>query len=175
MKQLNVIDFDNTLIPFDSFRFYIKKGLKKFNILFIFYTIARILRIIDNKTFKQKIMKINPFNEKEFNSFQIHMINSINQEILDKVKKYTSENTTNVLCSASPNFYISEIGEKINMLGHGSFFISEKEFFHMYGKKKVEFILQKYPREFYHYKYAISDSESDKALLSLFEEHELLK
>lgn len=175
MKKLNVIDFDNTLIPFDSFRFYVKKGIKKLSVLFILYTIARIFRLIDNETFKQKIIKLNPYNKAEINSFQIYIINSIDQVILDKVKIHTSENTVNVICSASPDFYISEIAKKLNMIGYGSFFNSKKEFFHMYGQKKVEFIKKKYPLDEYEYNYAISDSKSDLLLLSMFKEHELLE
>lgn len=52
------------------------------------------------------------------------------------------------------------------MIGYGSRFVDENIFIHLYGNTKADFILQKYPKELYHYKYAISDSKSDLKLLS---------
>ncbi len=174
MKQINVIDFDKTLIPFDSFRVYVKKGIKKLNVKVIFYTVIRIFKIITNETFKKKIIKLDVLNTPELKSFEDFLLNSINLKILDKIKQQTTDNTINILCSASPNFYISNIASKLNMIGYGSRFINENDFIHMYGNNKIKFILDHYPKEKYHYNFAVSDSSSDQKLLSLFEESELI-
>lgn len=173
MIKINVIDFDKTLIPFDSFRIYVKLGIKKLNIRTIFFSLLRMFRIINNETFKKKIMGLNIINKKEIESFKSFLLMSIDNIVLEKIKEHTTNTTINILCSASPDFYVSAIAKELNMIGYGSFFNAKKEFFHMYGKKKVEYILKNYPKRQYHYNYSISDSNTDILLLSLFEESEL--
>ncbi len=100
MKQINVIDFDKTLIPFDSFRIYVIKGIKKLNLKVIFYTILRICRFISNEKFKKRILCINVLDSKELELFISFLIKNIDQGVLAKIKKHTINNTVNILCSA---------------------------------------------------------------------------
>ena len=172
MKELNVIDFDKTLIPVDSFRLFVIHGIKKYYVGFILLSLLRSCRIISSSSFKNRIIKLSDcIDRNELYIFIDNIMELINPSVLKKINSYTNSNTINILCSASPDFYISPIAEKLNMIGKGSYITFDNKFYHMYGINKVKFLLSQFPQSDYTYKFAISDSESDLELLSMFEDH----
>lgn len=176
MKELNVIDFDKTLVPVDSFRLYVIHNIKKFRIGFILYTLLRIVRIINAKTFKERITRISIKNNfDDLSNFISRLLQLIDRSVLDSIYSQTKKDTINLICSASPDFYISVIANKLNMIGKGSYIDSNNTFFHMYGKNKIDYIISYFPQKEYKYNYAISDSENDIELLAMFNNHTLHK
>ena len=59
MKNINVIDLDKTLIPFDSFRRYIFVFIryKRFTLKIILLIILRLFNILGKTDFKKKIFQ----------------------------------------------------------------------------------------------------------------------
>ncbi|MFW9990166.1 MAG: HAD family hydrolase [Candidatus Odinarchaeota archaeon] len=176
MKELNVIDFDRTLIHVDSFRLYVIHGIKKFRMGFLLYTLLRIVRIINAKTLKEKITRISIKNNYEdLSNFISSLLKLVNHSVLNSIYSRTNKNTINLICSASPDFYISVVANKLNMSGKGSYVDANNTFFHMYGKNKINYIISHFPPKEYKYNYAISDSKSDIELLDMFKNHTLHK
>ena len=176
MKKINVIDLDNTLIPFDSFRFLVLEEIKRLNVIVIILTVFRKLRIIKLANYKCLIINALKLDE-NVDSLELiseKIVQSINKIIMEKAKQHCNENTLNILCSASPEVYVKIVAQKLGWVGYGSHFV-EKQFYHMYGANKVEFIKTKYPTKDYNYNFAISDSESDLGLLKLFDKYELIQ
>ena len=176
MKKINVIDLDNTLIPFDSFKFLVIEEMKKMNIIVIILTILRKMRLIKLANFKYlittKLRLVD--NQDKLNQICDKISELMSEVILEKVNKYSGEDTMNILCSASSEEYVKIIAEKLGWEGYGSHFVGNF-FFHMYGTNKADFIKSKFPQKDYIYNFAISDSETDLELLKLFKIWELYK
>ena len=60
MRNVNVIDLDNTLIPFDSFRSYIFIFIKykEFTLKIVLLIFLRFFRVLNKTSFKKEIFKI---------------------------------------------------------------------------------------------------------------------
>lgn len=176
-RKINVIDLDNTLIPFDSFRRLVLQQISKFNIGIAFIAILRLIRVISGSEFKKRIIIIIEYHNKSkiYKQFSDFIIQSINKSLLEKLRKITEEKySINILCSASPNGYVRLVAEKLGWIGCGSYLYNDNnDFYHMHGKNKKEFIKRKFPEDRYLYNYAISDNESDLGLLKMFREWEL--
>lgn len=175
MRKLNVIDLDNTLIPFDSFRRLILQEIRSLNTSVILFSLLRFARIIGRKYFTAKIIRNIGYTVEEvtLNGFIQKIITSIDNNILEIVDIHTDENTINVICSASPNIYVSRVAEQLGWIGFGSHF-NEKEFIYLYGVNKLRFIKEKFSTQKNFYNFAISDSESDLPLLKEFDNYILL-
>jgi len=171
MKNLIVIDLDNTLIPFDSFRKYLFCWVKYFPIRIPLLLLERRLRITDQHQFKTKVLNI-VSNHPKFNILNREVaefiIDNLNTEILNRVKKNSNEYSELLLLSASPNFYVSLIAEYLGWAAKGSFFNQKGELVHLHGVNKVKYLKSNYPESDYSYYYAIADSDSDDGLLDLF-------
>lgn len=178
--KINVIDLDGTLIPYDSFRKYVYHFL--FNrsavIPIAILILLRVTRSIGLCTFKKHVMGISrkvPFYSQNLVEFSDHVLRELDQNILLQIKRHTDDKTINVLCSASPEDYVSLIASKLNWQ-----FIASKldqqssEFLHMHGANKLSAIQKKYPAGVYVYNFAISDSESDAGLIDKFQ-YKILK
>ncbi|MEG8947225.1 haloacid dehalogenase-like hydrolase [Rosettibacter firmus] len=176
MKKINVIDLDNTLIKFDSFKIFTIKFLKKGDFLLGFLILLRKIRILTLEEFKRKVIlrcrKKRNYN-KFIREFADYIMENINQEIFLKINLISDENTINILASASPSDYVNLVAEKLGWESISTLVTVEK-FFHNYGEKKVLNLLREYPREKFFYNYAISDSISDLELLKLFNNYELV-
>lgn len=169
-QKINVIDLDNTLIPFDSFRLLLIEQIKTLNVRISFFTAIRRLRVISQPTFKRVVCDIikNRKHNRFFNSFVNDLFKAVDPSLLATVNSHTCSNTINVLCSASPGIYVEKLAAQLGWVGYGSNYYDGK-FIHLYGENKVSFITTKYPKEEYHYNFAASDSKSDLGLLELFE------
>ncbi len=178
MISINVIDFDKTLIPFDSFRAFVLKEIRRFRLSFLLISVLRFIRIINAGTYKRLIINIvlkSSFDSFRLESFCDDLFGNIDSHVSDIIKEKTDNNTINILCSASPDFYISAIASKLGWKGYGSHINDDGQFLHLYGSNKKEFILKYFPKSEYNYKFSISDSKSDLSLLELFEEYNLIE
>ena len=171
MKKINVIDLDNTLIPFDSFGYYVLKFLSPQNILFVtFLVIIRKFRIISSSDFKRQIVclyrKRKKYN-KEMNKFAEYLYCKRNLEIMRLVESFTDMNTDTIILSASPIDYVQHLS---NILGWDTIAsdIQGGEIYHVYGKNKIDLLKLEYPPCEYLYNFSISDHKSDVELLKLF-------
>lgn len=176
MKRINVIDLDNTLIPFDSFRFFVLNKIRSGNVIAILYSILRKARFISTVNFKKGIiLNTGLLNDTlTVNKIVSTALKSINPTIINMVKEHTNDNTINLLCSASPDVYVKKIAEHLNWTGCGSS-INGKNFFHLWGQNKLKYIKTNFPQTDYLYNFAISDNESDIELLKKFRIWKLIK
>ena len=182
MKQnLNVIDLDRTLLPYDSFRKYIFLFLKNNDVLIyiVFFLFLRKLRMINSSVFKKKIIK-KVRKTKDYDlkikKFTQQLYDDINSQIMSLITEHSDERTKIVLCTASIDDYVKYLS---NLLGW-EYVCSELDlrgdnFVHMYGEKKFSTINTLYPAKKYFYNFAISDSKSDKVLLEKFKSNILVK
>lgn len=169
MKRINVIDLDDTLLPYDSFRLLIKGEIKKLNIRVWFWVVCRKLRLIPGTLFKEKLSSL--FNKKYpasfYKSFAAKLHKDLNPLVLDLVLSKTDINTINVLISASPDLYVKELISLLGWEGKGSFF-NGSNFIHLHGNEKLEWLHNNYSKEDFEYNFSISDSLSDSLLLEQF-------
>jgi hypothetical protein len=169
MKRINVIDLDDTLLPYDSFRVLIKGEIKKLNLGVWFWVVCRKLRLISGALFKEKLSS--HFNKKYpasfYKCFAAKLHKDLDPLVLDLVLSKTDINTINVLISASPDLYVKELISLLGWEGKGSFF-SGSNFIHLHGNEKLEWLLNNYSKENFEYNFSISDSLSDSLLLEQF-------
>ena len=178
MKELNVIDLDKTLLPYDSFRKYIFLFLKNkhFILKISFLIIVRKMRLLSLVTFKRKIIEISRKDERydeKMIYFSDDLCSEINDSVTEIIRNQTNNNTVNVLCTASPEDYVKKIAIKMDWL-YLCTTLNDGNFVHMYGEQKVISIKSKFPKNKYNYNYAISDSYTDLGLLKMFNDFKLL-
>jgi hypothetical protein len=173
MRKLNVIDLDKTLISYDSFLKLYLIYLKKPNCFFLLFIIGvlRKLKIISGFKFARLVyQKISSQSNYEYlcKRLAIKIIHDVNADILEMIKSHSDNDTINLLCSASPVEYVQLVAKKFDWLYVGSNIDAEGNFHHMYGENKLKFIKENFPETNYYYNFAISDSQSDSQLLSIF-------
>jgi len=169
MKKINVIDLDNTLIPYDSFRVFVINKIRSGNISVIFYTILRKIRFLSLAEYKRRVILSSGFlnDSKTIDKIVDRILQSINPRIMKVAKENTDDNTLNILCSASPDVYVKKVAQQLNWIGYGSYF-KNKYFIHLWGHNKLTFIKSNYPVTDYIYNFAISDSKRDLELIKQF-------
>lgn len=180
MQQINIVDFDQTLIPFDSFRNYIKKFLLKLNfssLKILLYCILRKTNLVNMARFKQFVVlearKSNNY-KLEMRQFADELLKAVDSEVVMLLKTYSKKNTKNILCTASPVDYMALVSRSLNWKFIASE-ISDKNIVHIYGKQKKEAVLKKYPKEKFQYNFAISDNINDLSLLRQFKHYKIIK
>lgn len=178
-KKINIIDLDNTLIPFDSFRKYVIMILKFPNmILFVLaLTFIRKLKIISSSNYKKHIIikaKRIPNYDQIMKKFAKELYSNRNNKIIDIINEYTDKDTILILCTASIDDYVKHLALLLGwkyICSHIKYTNSEKVFNHMYGIEKIRALEKQYPPEMYIYNFAISDNISDKKLLLKFNKY----
>ena len=178
MKNINVIDLDKTLIPFDSFKKYVFYFFKNKNFTLKIFTliILRKLRLISLSLFKKRIIETARTDKNycdKMKNFSNDLSLEVDESIIEMINNYTNNNTVNILCTASPEDYVKELARKNNWR-YVCTSLSEDGFIHMHGTQKVKSIKSQYPHDVYNYNFAISDSKSDIDLLKLFDKYELI-
>lgn len=186
MGKLCVFDFDNTLIPYDSFKQFLIFLVKQGRIDIGWLIVLRVCRIISSTSFKQKIhSRVEKSSKLQGLSHRFakilcddivwprQFINLLRSEKVDDL-------SVNIL-SASPDCYlkwltlsieIDNIQIPVSIFGSSYF---NGRFVEMYGNEKLKFINQHYTPEVYQYYYAISDSQSDLCWMKLFNHYEIIK
>ncbi|MDP7319719.1 MAG: HAD family hydrolase [Bacteriovoracaceae bacterium] len=177
-KKINVIDLDGTLIPYDSFRAMLKHYLfvPGTGVQLIYLSILRKLGFCSRKCFAERtyfVCKSHSTYDKFSQLVAERALEAINQEVLARINEHTDDNTKNILCSASPQDYVTKIADAFKWQGIGSHF-DNNSFVHMYGENKLKTINKLFPIEKFDYNYSISDSKSDMKLLTYFREYTLL-
>lgn len=171
-QKINVIDLDDTLIPYDSMRsFYFKWLLKaRYFLPLIYLLVLRLAKILDRATFVTKFY-VTIKNDPEYIQFCNAHANEImmrtNNEVLQMVAEHTSPGTINILVTASFEDYCLPAANKLNWKLLGSKIINGR-FYHNYGKNKITLLSQTFPADKYEYNFSISDSATDNDLLALF-------
>ena len=178
MKQLNVIDLDKTLLPYDSFQKYIFLFLKNknFKLKILFLIILRKIRLLSLASFKKKIIEIARTDEKyddKMKKFSDNLYLEIDNSVTEMIRNNTNNNTINVLCTASPEDYVKKLAKKKDWL-YLCTSLNNGDFMHMHGRQKAISIKSQFPDSTFKYNFAISDSNSDLELLKLFNNFELL-
>ena len=170
--KINVIDLDKTLISYDSFRVLVMREIKTGRTYVIWITFLRIVRLLPSGKYKEKVAKYlqKTHNKTYFENFAATLYNNIDKEVLQLIDNYTETGTINILLSASPNFFVKYLIERLAWRGSGSFIDKENTFVHLYRKEKINWLAHHYTSDRYDYNFAISDSSTDDELLSLFQE-----
>jgi len=170
--KINVIDLDNTLVNFDTFRELVLREIKKGKFTVISLTFLRIARLISASNFKKsvQIYLLKNYPKSFFTDYAAEIYRQINPEVMELVNQNTDKATINILLSASPNDYVQPLFEKLKWQGSGSFFDEKNDFHHLYGNEKVSWLEKFYPEIEYQYNFAISDSKTDREMLELFKE-----
>lgn len=177
MNKINVIDLDNTLINFDSFRRYIMDFLREGDLFLVFLIFQRKIKVLSNSEFKLKVTircRTKDNYEGHLKLLSEFILQNINEEILSKINNHSDEDTINVLSTASISDYVELISEKLGWESISTI-VEDDNVIHNYGKQKQINLLKRYPKDKYHYNYAISDSETDLELLKLFNNYELIQ
>ncbi len=177
MKNLIVVDLDNTLIPFDSFKKYIFLWCKYYPIKVPFIALLRKLRLINKYEFKKRILslvsqhtKYNDINKK----IAAEVLNHINTGLLEKIKSRNEVDKIFLLLSASPNDYVKIVAQQLCWEGKGSYFNSSGTLIHMYGRQKLTYVENTFSSEEINFCYAIADAVSDLELLNIFNDYEIV-
>lgn len=179
MRKINAVDLDKTLIPFDSFRYFVLAHLKEKSFLtpVSLYTFFRKMRLMGSVDFKHKTLvqlrKDLQYKEK-VSDLAGKVMAGIKPDIMEFVQRETDIETTNVLISASPADYVGLVAKELGWPWLASDIVNS-EFIHCHGLKKIELLLLHYPKEKYEYNFAISDSPSDLPLLEMFRKYNLLE
>ena len=161
MKKINVIDLDKTLLPYDSFRKYILifLGNKQSALSILPLMILRKLRLLNSSNFKKRVIErgrtVDKYNDK-MKEFADQLFADVNSSIIETVKNHTDSDTTNILCTASPEDYVKDLAGLLGWKHIASQLDSEKNYFiHMHGQRKVEVIRELFPEDRYRYNFAI--------------------
>lgn len=169
IRKINVIDLDKTLLTIDSLRQLLlyKLSCKMLKSIFLRAThlisrsefCANIVNNLDSVYFR---------DEFDLDNFLNLLMKHLDHKILELIKIHSDPLTENIILSASPDYYVSKLSEKLRMKGFGSKY--EKEiFFHCYADNKILLLEELYPKNEFQYHMAISDSPSDINLLRNFQ------
>lgn len=173
--SINVIDLDKTLIPYDSFRDLSIIEIKKWNIRIILLTLLRISRFISLEVYKKNVFKIfvRKYDDRYFFNFAKKLYKDIDPRVLRIINELKKDDSINILLSASPDFYVKHLLNELKWVGSGSYFDKSGNFIHLYGRQKIEWLMENYDSSHCKYHFAISDSVTDNDLLELFQERVL--
>ena len=189
MKKIAVFDFDGTLIKKDSmvlfffryFKFLSLHGFLNAPQLLI-DTLKFALKLYSRKQYKEKFInsiidssKINDI-DKLANDFSEYLLTKIYIDARRKIETLKRDGFELVLLSASPDFYLKKIKDKLGFsklictktyYKDGKIIINGKN---CYGKNKIKVFLDEYKIKDINWKesYCFSDCNSDKKLLSYF-------
>ena len=189
MKKIAVFDFDGTLIKKDSMVLFFYRYFKFLSLhgflnvpLLLIDTLKFALKLYSQKQYKEKFInsiinssKINDI-DKLANDFSEYLLTKIYIDARRKIKTLKRGGFELVLLSASPDFYLKKIKDKLGFsklictktyYKDGKIIISGKN---CYGKNKIKMFLDEYKIKDIDWKesYYFSDCSSDKKLLSYF-------
>ncbi len=173
MKNLNVIDLDGTLTPFDTFR---RLVLSHWNARLLCVIALRKVRILSRSRTSMLLTRCLSdvlSDEARMQHFAEKIVAQSRADVIEKVRAQSTINTLNLLLSASPNEYVKHVADQLGFEGIGSHWCNGR-YIHCYGPNKLKLIQHRYPRSAYHYHYMISDSESDLVVMRTFDEYELI-
>ncbi len=175
MTRLYVLDFDDTLIPYDSWGLYLRELLKVYPVRMGFVLLLRKLRLLSRAELKRRVT-VFVVNRKRLEVFSRQFVQKLAQDIQLPSCLFEEENKVVLVLSASPMCYMKYLGGFMTCHCEvvGSDFV-DGEYIEMHGEKKLMFLKLNYPRDKYQYVFAMSDSDSDLVWMREFEQYELIK
>lgn len=177
MKNLVVVDFDGTLLPYDSLRKLLFSLLWKYPFEIGLLLVKRRLRLISAAVMKHRVILLlekKQDSEKFLRHFVELIFSDCSAALLEKIKQWQSQHYEVLVLSASPHIYLQYLQEKLDCKIQGSYVLENGELLHLYGKHKLNFIEAHFPRIHYKYVYAVADHQSDLVLLQEFETFDLI-
>ena len=175
MIRLYVLDFDDTLIPYDSWGLYLRELLKVCPVRMGFLLLLRELGLLSRTELKRRVT-VSVVNRKRLEAFSLRFVQKVAKDIQLPPCLFEEDNKAILILSASPMCYMRYLGDF--MACHcdvvGSDFV-DGEYIEMHGEKKHLFLKLNYPRDKYQYVFAMSDSDSDLVWMKEFEHYELIK
>lgn len=175
MKKLYALDFDKTLISYDSFRRFLKLLLAKYPVRIGVFLIARKLRLMDAAAFKERITQIVENNE-EMKHFAQSFAQLLEREATLPQQVNEDPEGEVLIISASPACYMQylrQIGGRPVIIAASDYV--NGEYCNLYGRTKQAYIAERFSTSEYIYSFAMSDSESDLCWLQMFEHYDMKK
>jgi hypothetical protein len=176
-KKINVIDLDNTLLPYNSWAKFVWLFFGNWRCFFpiLYYSLLRGIGILSRGVYQKNILmaarKISAY-EDTVKIFGESLYQDVRTSLIRFILENTDETTINIVCTASPVDYVKYLCEKLgwryvcSTLDRGG-----THFIHMFREQKITAIQQLYPRADFDYHLAFSDDRGDLGLLRLFEKY----
>jgi phosphoserine phosphatase len=180
-KKLNVIDLDNTLLPYNSWAKFVMVFLSNWRCFFpiIFFSLLRGFGLLSRGMYQKSLLKIMRkarAYEATAKTFGEALYQDVRMPLVHFIQENTDEATVNVLCTASPEDYVEYLSKKLGWQYISSALDKDSiHFIHMFRERKIAAIQQEYPREEFDYHLAMSDDRGDLGLLKLFEKHFIVR
>jgi len=174
MTRLYVLDFDKTLIPYDSWNLFLHAIFRKKTIRVGFFLVLRKIGLINRLELK-RIVSCYVSKHKQMEVFSEAFAQTLSNDI--EFPPYLFENKYEkkvVIMSASPMCYLRYLDKYMDCQCEvvGSDFYNGR-YIELYGEQKLNYIKTHYPLNQYKYAYALSDSYSDMIWMKEFEKYEL--
>ena len=158
-----IFDLDDTLIRGDSFRRLLMSRVWRSPQLAILM-IARKLNLVDRTKFAGSAHRIVAASF-DLDRIVLDAMNRLNVDVLDTVKAHKEKGDLVVLISASPDEYVSRIGDALGFdHAKGSHWVAA-DYTHLHGHQKIRYLEQNFSQDDFDWVYAVSDSITDIPLL----------
>lgn len=180
-KKINVIDLDNTLLPYNSWAKFVMVFLSNWRCFFpiIYYSLLRGVGMLSRGMYQRNLLrvirKIHGY-EDTAKTFGEALFQDVRPPLVRFIMENTDEATVNVLCTASPEDYVKYLSKKLGWRYVSSTLDQDDtHFIHMFRERKIVAISQEYPLKDFDYHLAMSDDRGDLELLKLFETYYLVR
>jgi len=175
MTRLFVLDFDKTLIPYDSWNRFLRKIILRSPIRIGIALFLRRIGVLSRGELKREITNV-VANNKRLRTFSDSFIKTVSKDVVLPSLLFGMNDIKLVILSASPMCYMCYLNKYLDCKCDvvGSDYIAG-EYVEMYGEQKLNYLKNHYSHDQYKYEYAMSDSESDMIWMLEFEHCELKK
>lgn len=168
MKKLYAYDFDETLIPYDSFRRYLWHLMRIKPIYVGSLLLLRKVRVMSSRELKKRITDM----VLSTSSLQTDAMWFAKNLIADIERPICIPNSMILIITASPMVYMQYLAQELQCTIVGSDY-TNGNYVEMYGDAKANYLNEYFPQTEYIYTYATSDSKSDLCWMKDFEKYEL--
>ncbi|MBO6306301.1 MAG: haloacid dehalogenase-like hydrolase [Paludibacteraceae bacterium] len=170
MTPLYAYDFDKTLVPYDSFRRYLKFLLRLRPVRVGALLVLRRIRLISSANLKARVTRMvvqSAVLTHETKHFAQRLIYDV------KMPQRATKGGVVLIISASPYIYMHLIADLLQceLLCSDS---RDGQYIEMYGTTKADYLERLYPPQDYSYVYAASDSESDLCWMKDFKQYDII-
>lgn len=180
-KKINVIDLDNTLLPYNSWAKFIMSFLGNWRCFFpiIYYSLLRGTGILSRGEYQKNILMVARHistYEDTAKTFGESLYQDVRTPLMSFILENTDEATINILCTASPEDYVKYLCENLGWRYVCSTLDRDgTHFIHMFREQKITAIQELYPSTDFDYHLAFSDDRGDLGLLRLFEKYDIVR
>lgn len=168
MTYLYAYDFDGTLIPYDSLNRFLRKLLLKEPIIVGWIILLRVLRFISSTEMKSRVNNLVQ-NSSRLTAFAQDFAESVSNDVIWPTVTMQMP-CVSIILSASPVCYMQYVRDKLGCAVIASSQGEDGIFINMYGEEKLNHLNSHFPKHQYIWKYAASDSDSDKCWIEKFEQ-----